>query len=44
MSSLKVKNESADQSDYGDSIPLDSLTDKLIQNGATSDYGEKHSA
>ena len=40
MVSHKLDNESADQSDYGDSIPLDSLTDKLIENGATSDYGE----
>jgi hypothetical protein len=39
MASHKVDNEPADQSDYGDSIPLDSLTDKLIQNEG-SDYGE----
>jgi hypothetical protein len=39
MVSHKVNDESADQSDYGDSIPLDSLTDKLIQNEG-SDYGE----
>ena len=40
MASHKVNHESAEQSDYGDSIPLDSLTDNLIQNGAKSDYGE----
>ena len=39
MVSHKVDTEPADQSDYGDSIPLDSLTDKLIQNEG-SDYGE----
>lgn len=40
MVSHKVNDESANQSDFGDSIPLDSLTDKLIQNEGTSDYGE----
>jgi len=40
MISHQTDNESAEQSDYGDSIPLDSLTDNLIQNGAKSDYGE----
>ena len=40
MVSHKVNDESADQSDYGDSIPLDSLTDKLIQNEGKSDYGD----
>jgi hypothetical protein len=39
MVSHKVNDESA-ESDYGDSIPLDSLTDKLIQNEGKSDYGE----
>lgn len=34
-------NEPATQSDYGDSIPLDSLTDKLIQQGTRSDYDDK---
>jgi len=39
MVSHKVNNESA-ESDYGDSIPLDSLTDNIIQSGTKSNYGE----
>jgi hypothetical protein len=40
MPSLQAYNEPDSQSDYGDSIPLDSLTKKIIQNGAESDYGD----
>jgi hypothetical protein len=40
MVSHTVNDESADQSDYGDSIPLDSSTDKVIQNEGKGDYGE----
>jgi len=36
----EVHETSVSQSDYGDSIPLDSLTDQLLQTGANSDYGD----
>lgn len=36
----ETHEDPASQSDYGESIPLDSLTEKIIQNGAKSDYGD----